>query len=128
MHYLENLCFVDIFHQELKSLLFQKCLRMFGPRRPYVFLITWSIKAESHDFFCCCTLRNLFDKYVFIIVYVHVFLSEKIICFSWVHSFFMGIFRIYAHLGDSIQRFFFMRYPKICRSVGGWNHNEASVG
>ncbi len=52
--------------------------------------------------------RNLFGKCVSVIDYANFFLSDKkIILLKCVHMFFMCIFRNYAHLGVSIQHFFY---------------------
>ncbi len=62
--------------------------------------------AHSHMTFQC-TWRNLFSKCVSIVVYAHFFLSDKkFILLNCAHTFLLRIFRISAHRGVSMQRFF----------------------
>ncbi len=86
-------------------------------------LVRWLVKfshpiVQSHMTFLM-RMWNLFGKCVSIVVYMHFsFLSDKKFILL---SFFMCIFRIYAHLGVSIQRFF-MRYSKMRIKIDGWKH------
>ncbi len=67
-----------------------------------------------------CAWMNLFGKCVSIVVYAHFFLPDKtFILLKCAHTFFMIIFRIYAHLTVSIQSLF-MQYSKMCIKIGGW--------
>ncbi len=80
-----------------------------------------SHSAKSHDFFDAH--GGIYSINVFPSVYVHFFLPDKkFILLKCAHKFFMRIFRIYAHLGICIQRFF-MRYSKMRIKISysrGW--------
>ncbi len=61
-----------------------------------------------------CASGSLFGKSVSIIVYAHVFL--------WLNCF-MRIFRIYVHLGVSMQHFLNAIHPKMGIKICGWKHS-----
>ncbi len=85
---------------------------------PLVSQVIPSHRANSHDFFDAW--RNLFGKCVSIVVYAHFFLSDKkCILLKCAHKFCMRIFRIYAHLGISIQSFFYAIFQN-AHKKGGW--------
>lgn len=85
-------------------------------------MICWGKVMQVFVVVVVAILRNLFGKCVSVMVHAHVFLSGKQIRLSWVHTIFMSIFRMYAHLGVSSIYGIYI-YPKICIKMGGWMHS-----
>jgi len=84
-------------------------------------LVHWLVQSHPllRQISFCCASRYLFGKCVSIIVYVHVFFSNKN-KLSCAYIFLMYIFRIFAP--PSV-----LKYPKIHIKLDAWKHSYCAI-